>query len=70
MSIAIANRITKLEEQVAELLELVRNGEPAPDLQKESPVNRFRPRQMCPHCHEKPNYYLHVRACAKRHGKA
>lgn len=56
MSMALENRITTLEAQVKALREII-------DLLAAPPVNPNGPRQMCPKCHEKPNYHLHVINC-------
>lgn len=72
MSIALTNRVSELERKVAELAERIEKTvgvdkfveveKVKADLPKDKSLNKV-PRQMCPHCGAKPNYFLHTRSC-------
>lgn len=64
MSIALQGRVTSLEEKVAEQEKVIAGLiEVMTDMATPKPVNTNGPRQMCPKCGVKPNYFLHVRSC-------
>lgn len=63
MSMALQARVSSLEAEVKALREIVDIlSAPAP-IKEQQNKNPFGPRQLCPKCGEKPNYYLHVKHC-------
>ena len=62
MSIHLQGRVAVLEAEVKRLNEVITGLIDVMTTQAE-PRNGNGPRQMCPKCGVKPNYFLHVKSC-------